>query len=66
MKKQIKTFLLDFNDFGQISIIAESYSKAESIFLNSKIGGDKVNIKEIKLISQDTLFDYEMFLDEHE
>ncbi len=46
-----KAFKIKYNDSGESVCIAETYSEAESKFLNSGYGGDDVNIKEIYLIS---------------
>jgi hypothetical protein len=41
------TFEIKYGDFGQVHIIATTFSEVEHLFLQAKYGGEKVEIKSI-------------------
>lgn len=48
----MKTYEVNFNDFGTVYVFAESYKEAEAKFLASGDGGSEVTIRSIVFLGK--------------
>ena len=51
-ESKTRTYLVEFNDFGRVYVVARSFSEAEKLFLESKIGGEGEYLTVKSIISQ--------------